>query len=147
MAAISTSAMEFENDCTNIAVNAMCGQFFHCRHCIAFIYTLVWLNGLLPVQLHFVVPQPGAISVFLLNVQHMPALSLWRRDFDRGRRGGRESSAERRARIASWNAERETGPAAPNGAGLPGPPPGAYNGGGPYGGPGGGYPSAPPQRY
>ena len=114
------------------------------------MYTLVWLSGF-RFLCNFIVLilslAASAISVFLLNVQHVSALPSWCRDFDRGRRGGRESSAERRARIASWNAERETGPAAPNGAGLPGPPPGAYNGGGPYGGPGGGYPSAPPQRY
>ena len=73
------------------------------------------------------------------------------RDFERGpRRGGRESSAERRARIASWNAERETpGSAAPNG-GLPGPPPPSYNGGPPpshsnYNA--GSYPGPPQPRY
>lgn len=71
------------------------------------------------------------------------------RDFERGpRRGGRESSAERRARIASWNAERDTGPgaAAPNGS-LPGPP-ASYNGGAPpsYGG-SGQFPGPPQQRY
>jgi len=77
-------------------------------------------------------------------------LSICHRDFERGpRRGGRESSAERRARIASWNAERDTGPpgGAPNGS-LPGPPSASYNGGAApsYGG-SSQFPGPPQQRY
>lgn len=51
------------------------------------------------------------------------------RDRDRGRPAPRETSAERRARIASWNTEREV-PSGPPGppmqAGFPGPPPSHY---------------------
>lgn len=54
----------------------------------------------------------------------------------RGRGGDRENSAERRAKIAAWNREKDDGGAAPGAGPAPG-----------YGGGGGGYQTYPPPQH